>query len=337
MAENTMARLPIIDLHCDLLVYLSDVPGSDMNNLEAIGCALPALAQGNVKLQVMAIYSPTAAGSTDYALLQSQVFRKIGQECDNCLTPVTDTASLKQALQAKDTIGMVAAVENAAGFCEESDHLDTGFKKLERIIEHVGRLLYISFTHHTPNRFGGGNMSDAGITSDGRVLLEYLHDRQIAVDLSHTSDALAHDILNQIDKAGLRIPILASHSNFRHVWEHPRNLPIELVQEIINRKGLIGMNFLRAFLNTQDPEALPLHILYGFKHGAGDAIAFGADYFYTSDNPDPSRIPYYFKEHEQAGLSYAYVLDRLRHELTPTQLSKITHGNAQRFIQNMWQ
>ncbi|MFD2246374.1 dipeptidase [Pontibacter ruber] len=329
------ASLPIIDMHCDLLVYLSDVPGAAIDNVEEIGCALPALTQGNVKLQTMAIYSATEPGSTNYALLQSQVFQELAKSTKDCLDPVTSIPALHEAFT-KENVGMVAAIENASGFCEENDTLEDGFKKLEKLITNTERILYISFTHHMPNRFGGGNMSDLGITTDGKMLLDYLHGRRIAVDLSHTSDALAFDILNHIDTEKLDIPVIASHSNFRPVWHHNRNLPDELAQEIIRRGGLIGMNFLRAFLNTGDPEALLHHIMYGFEKGAEDAICFGADYFYFADHPDPERYPFYYKEHEHAGNSYAYLLNRLQGMLSQEQLEKLAFRNAQRFIERLW-
>ncbi|MDX5422460.1 MAG: membrane dipeptidase [Hymenobacteraceae bacterium] len=328
-------RLPIIDLHCDLLVYLTDVPGSAPDKVEEIGCAVPALTEGNVKLQVMALYSASEFGSTNYAGLQRDMFKLLA-EADNNLNAVTNVEELRQAFQHQNSIGMVAAIENASGFCEESEPLEEGFKKLEKIITDCGRVLYISFTHHTGNRFGGGNMTTQGITRDGQMLLDYLHGRRIAVDLSHTSDALAFDILNHIDKERLDIPVMASHSNFRPVWEHNRNLPDELTQEIIRRRGLIGMNFLRAFLNTDDPEALLHHIMYGFNNGAQDAICFGADYFYTADHPDPSRFPFYHKEYEHAGGSYKYILDRLEDLLSEELLAKLAFGNATRFIEELW-
>ncbi len=329
-------RLPIVDLHCDLLVYLSDVPGSAIDNVAEIGCALPALTQGNVRLQTMAIYCATAPGSTNYAHLQAEIFRKLATDERSCLTAVTDVESLNRALSGTGDIGMVAAIENASGFCEEDEPLEDGFKKLEKIIEAVERLLYISFTHHMGNRFGGGNSTAQGITRDGKMLLDYLHGRRIAVDLSHTSDALAHDMLEHIDRERLDIPLIASHSNFRPVWEHNRNLPDELTQEIIRRKGLIGMNFLRAFVNNEQPDALAQHIRYGFEHGAEDAICFGADYFYTLGSSDMSRVPYYFQEHEQAGTSYAHLLQQLQEHLTPQQLEKLAYRNAQRFIERIW-
>ncbi|MDX5437195.1 MAG: membrane dipeptidase [Pontibacter sp.] len=337
MTQQPAHRLPIIDLHCDLLVYLTDVPGSKIDNVLEIGCALPALTEGNVKLQVMAIYSATKTGSTAYAGLQRDMFELLAKDPTNNLHAVTTAEQLQQALQNKEGIGMVAAVENASGFCEEDEPLEDGFKKLEKIIDACGRIIYISMTHNDENRFGGGNFSDKGIKRDGQMLLDYIHGRQIAIDLAHTSDALAHDILLHIDKERLDIPVIASHSNFRKVWDHNRNLPDELAQEVIRRNGLIGMNFLRHFLHAEDPESLIHHIMYGLELGAKDAICFGADYFYFADHPDPERFPFYHTEHEQAGASYNFILEQLRQKLPQEQLQRLAYGNAQRFIERIWQ
>ena len=51
-------KRPILDIHCDLLSYLT-YPESDINNTQDVGCALPHLQNGNVKLQVTAIFAPT--------------------------------------------------------------------------------------------------------------------------------------------------------------------------------------------------------------------------------------------------------------------------------------
>ena len=65
------------------------------------------------------------------------------------------------------------------------------------------------------NRFGGGNASDVGLKREGELFLEYLGGKGVAIDLAHPSDALAHDILNYIDKKSLKVTPIASHSNFR--------------------------------------------------------------------------------------------------------------------------
>lgn len=325
---------PIIDLHCDLLAYLAETPEGTAMDTEKIGCAVPFLREGNVKLQVMAMYSPVEKGSSEFALQESQIFKEMVQESGDWqpLTGLEDLAALPDL----EKIGIIAAIENAAGFCEEDDDLKAGFRKLEDIISNVGRVFYITITHHTENRFGGGNFSKAGLKEDGKSLLDYLDGRRIAVDFSHTSDFLADGILNHIDRHHLQIPILASHSNFRYVCNHPRNLPDEIAREIIKRKGVIGMNFVRAFVSDKHPEALFDHIQYGIELGAEALLAFGADFFSTANHPDQSRAPFFFPEHENAG-KYPEILRDLQERLTSAQINGLAFKNALGFLERIWE
>jgi len=176
--------------------------------------------------------------------------------------------------------------------------------------------------------------SITGLKADGRSLLEYLTGKRIAIDLSHTSDALAFGIINCIEKKSLRLPIMASHSNFRAVYDHPRNLPDELAGEIIHRRGLIGMNFLRAFMHPADPNVLTEHIVHGHEIGGRDALCFGADFFCTKTHPDQSRVPFYFAEHEHAG-KYQDILRSLAGVLDSAQRQALAHINATRFLQRL--
>ncbi len=326
---------PVIDLHCDLLSYLRDNQDADPFISGEIGCSFPSLIEGNVKLQVMAIYTSTKKGSTDLALQQSLIFKDLASNYTSEVQSITRIEDLEPMLESSKT-GIVASIENASGFCEEDEPLKTGFGKLEKIIENVERVLYISLTHHGENRFGGGNYSKPGLKEDGKVLLDYLDGRKIAVDLSHTSDALANDILEHLDQKNLDIPIMASHSNYRPIWDHPRNLPDHLAKEIIRRKGLIGSNFLRAFLNDKDPHALYNHIDYGLGLGAGDAISFGADFFHTGSHPDQSRRPFYHLGQDDSSC-YPSILKIVGQRNTPELVEKMSHRNALDFIGRIWE
>ncbi|MBO3699396.1 dipeptidase [Roseivirga sp. E12] len=325
-----MSNAPVIDLHCDLLVYLLMNKNASPET-KAFGAGFPFLKEGNVKMQVMAIYTAVEEASSRNGVAQSEIYKRL----------LTDySADIYQADaqfdSSNDRIGIVASLESASGICNEEEPLDNAFKNLETIISNVERLFYISFTHHTENRFGGGNYATAGLKPDGEALLDYMDGREIAVDLSHTSDALAHDILDYTYKKGLKVPVIASHSNFREVWDHPRNLTKANAQEIVDRGGLIGINFLRAFLNNDDANALLDHVKYGFDLKGGEqAMAFGADFFYTGDFPDPARDPYYFPEHEDAS-KYHGILNQLEQDLTSDQLSRLAHKNVERFIVSNW-
>jgi membrane dipeptidase len=329
--EATHSRVghPVIDLHCDLLSYMQEVPAADPFDRDAIGCNFPALKAGNVKLQVMAIYSFTGKGSTHPAVEQSVIYRSLYEKYPDTVRFASDVTPI-DAVESSSNPVVMAAIENASGFCEEDEPLESGFERLERIMLNTRGLLYIGLTHHGENRFGGGNATHVGLKDDGRSLLDYISGRKIAIDLSHASDALAMGILDHVSKYSLDVPVLASHSNFRAVFNHPRNLPDEIAKEIIHRKGVIGINFLRAFLNNDDPEAIYEHILYGISMGPR-SICFGADYFNTASHPDQSRKPFFFSEQSDAGC-YPSILSRLGGTLSPEMIAGLSFNNAMDFI-----
>jgi len=318
-----------IDLHCDLLYYLlrSDSALDD----KELGCSLPYLQDGNVKLQVMAMYAGTGANSTTHGLEQSKLFSKLIKN-ENFFLFNQDNFN---APENKNRVGVIASIENASAFCDENQSLDSGFKNLEIIIENTEKVFYIGITHHLENRFGGGNNATAGLKEDGKVLIDYISDRKIAIDLAHTSDQLAYDIFTYIDQRNYSIPILASHSNYRTVYKNNRNLPDELAKEVISRNGLIGLNFIKDYVDIEHPERLYEHIQYGLDLGGEESIAYGADYFYWKDHPDKSRHPFFFPEHSNASV-YPAVNKEIEERFSSELVEKISHKNALNFIKNMY-
>jgi len=323
---------PIIDTHCDLLAYMAKVPGAAADSRD-IPCGIPYLQEGNVKLQVLAIYTDVRPESMQFASKQVDEFKKLVGEFQNevCLADRDFLASIDQEIKT----GVVCAIENAAGLGNETADWTEIYTQLDNIIAATGRLAYISLTHHTENRFGGGNYTEVGLKDDGRKLLDYIDGKKIAIDLSHTSDLLAEGILEHLTTNGLDVPVIASHSNFRAIWEHRRNITDEFAKEIIHRKGIVGINFLRAFLDNAVPEKLFDHIKHGFAIGAEDSICFGADFFYTQDFPDKSRHPFYFPLAENAS-KYPSLLDSLGNDFSDIQLEKLAFKNCQRFFKETW-
>lgn len=317
-----------IDLHCDLLYYL--LKANTRPDDKELGCGLPYLQEGNVKFQVMAIYAATQTNSTHKGIAQSKLFADLLKN-DNffLFDPKEDIEK-----QEDHRVGVLASIENASSFCEEDSSLDLGFKNLETIINNTGKVFYIGVTHHSENRFGGGNNAEAGLKADGKVLIDYLSDKNIAIDLAHASDQLAYDILTYTDQRNYSIPILASHSNYRKVYKNNRNLPDELAKEIIHRKGLIGLNFIKDYINHHHPERLYEHIEYGLSLGGENSIAYGGDFFHDKDHPDQSRYPFFFDEFNDA-TAYNTINKRLTEQFSTEIMEKISHTNALEFIRRM--
>ncbi|MEL6250684.1 MAG: membrane dipeptidase [Bacteroidota bacterium] len=327
-------NFPVFDLHCDLLSYLHMAEDASIHSEDVIGASYPFLKKGKVQMQACAIFSLTQAGSYPFAKAQLTHFRQLIEGPE--FAAGRNEEELKKA-QSKEQPAILASIENASGLLEEDESINLLEERLNEFVEATGRLLYISFTHHLANRFGGGNYSDnLPITSDGKTLLALMDGKNIAVDLSHTSDALAEGILTEIEQQQYDIPVIASHSNFRPINEHPRNLPDEFAKEIVNRKGLIGVNFVRDFIGPKGPEMLYEHIRYGIEQmGAENHIAFGADYFDERMIPDQERRPFFFPEHENAS-KFPMILEEMQKKgFSLEQIQKISHKNAQDFIHRL--
>ena len=185
---------------------------------------------------------------------------------------------------------MLLAIENASALCSEDESLENFFKRIEYIENEISKILYISLTWNLENRFGGGAHTEVGLKDDGKKLLNFMHNRQIAVDLSHTSDLLAVSILDYIDAKNLKIPVVASHSNFRSVTNIARNLLDEIAKEIILRGGLIGFTLYKAFVGP-DLDYFSKQLQHLIDLGGEKNVAFGADFFCGYDLPLAYRKP----------------------------------------------
>jgi membrane dipeptidase len=323
----------IADLHCDLLLYLQMKAGR--TPFDALSRASHTqMKAGGVKLQTLAIFTYPEKGSTISAQQQIDIFSQLPHQHPEHFAFFSE---LPKPTSEKVTI--VPAFENASGFCEEDEPLDRGLARLQHYYEKLKRILYISLTWDGENRFGGGNGSSVGLKPDGKQLLRWMSGKKIAVDLSHTSDALAQDILTFIDQEKLNIPVMASHSNFRVKADMPRNLPDELAQEIIRRDGLIGFNFFSMFVG--DPKNLLKHAEHGLKMKGEKALCFGADFFCDADFPG-LRTKYktdkfFFDEYGDSS-AYPHVLGMFEKDLKlpDTQLKAIASDNFFSFIKRLW-
>ena len=318
-------KWPVIDLHCDLLSYL-EISEKRSAFDRVVHCSIPQLKEGNVKLQVMAVFTQTGQNSIESAQKQIDIYKKLDQNYAGDFQPY----QLKTCPQ----IQTLLAIENASGLWDEQDSFSLGLKRLHSLFQSNYRPLYIGMTWHTENRFGGGNSSKVGLKEDGKRLLEELNQQNIAIDLSHTSDALADGILDYIEYKNLTIPILASHSNAREICPHPRNLPDTLAKEIIKRKGVIGLNFYKNFIGQHENDMIR-HVEHWLELGGEHAISLGADFFYEGDLSSiaMTKLQPYFSEFDSAAC-YQKLLNKMQKMigLSENQLLAFASLNAEKFI-----
>src|SRR5690554_613577 len=124
---------PNIDIHCDLLIYLTRAT-ADINTEDEIGASIPHLKAGNVKLQTMAIFEATEDQSHKSGIRQSQIFKDLVTNEKY----VDDFYEIRKHnlpnIAESSKIGLLASIENGSAFCDEEISLRQGFNNLEEII-----------------------------------------------------------------------------------------------------------------------------------------------------------------------------------------------------------
>ncbi len=316
---------PIADLHCDLLVYLQNGTTRSPHD-PASRCSIEQMREGNVRYQILPVYVETNPRSSIQGAEQVDIFRKLPH-----LYP--DAYKIIRDMNPKEQIGIGLAFENAAGLCNEEEPLEKAWKTLDKLEHDSIKVVYISMTWNEENRFGGGAHTKIGLKSDGMKLLDFLHQRKTAIDLSHTSDPLAEQILNYIEKRSLDIPVIASHSNFRAVENALRNLPDYLAKEIFRRNGIIGMNFVRYFIGKDSTDNFVRQLEHGFKLGGQNQICFGADFFFGDDVSAVHRKPpevLFFPDFDNSSC-YPRVLELWN--LPAAIADQVAHQNLKHFLQ----
>ncbi len=127
------------------------------------------------------------------------------------------------------------------------------------------------------NRFGGAHDTDIGLSSYGRHVLSSAMEMGMVIDLSHASDRSARDILCLART--FHAPVMASHSNFRSVASHTRNLPDDIAVGIAESGGVIGLCLVPAHVGmTRDIPALQAHIAHARSIGIHAALCIGSDF-----------------------------------------------------------
>ncbi len=139
-------------------------------------------------------------------------------------------------------------------------------------------LKVFQMTHHYNNPFAGGALvkNSSGLTEKGFALVEALNENKILIDLSHASDQTAKNVLEHSKR-----PVILSHGGCRHFVNNPRCAPDEVIKQIANSGGAMGI-FMMSFWLTTDPEPTIDHYVQHIKHvvniGGIESVAIANDF-----------------------------------------------------------
>ncbi|WP_130850099.1 dipeptidase [Intestinimonas timonensis] len=166
--------------------------------------------------------------------------------------------------------GKTAAFLSAEG----AELLDCDLEKL-RMAHRMGvRIVNITWNH--PNALSGTNAEepDRGLSEQGRAFVKTMGELGMLVDVSHLSDPGFRDVMEITHR-----PVVATHSNSRAVFPHPRNLTDEQFTAIINTNGVAGLNMYTGFLGDgPDFDTVVSHLEHFLALGGENNVSMGGDW-----------------------------------------------------------
>ncbi|PYZ94603.1 diguanylate cyclase [Salipaludibacillus keqinensis] len=305
--------MKVFDLHCDALLKLHDDRKRSFTNHPALDVNLERLKEGNVSLQVFAIFVEPEIPSDEKfqtALEQIDLFhREVVGKHDKVkkISQWNDIHQLKE-----DEIGAMLSLEGADAFGNDLTKLRTLY---QLGVKSVG----LTWNNANLCADGLGEPRAGGLTELGFEVVALNNEHKVWTDVSHLSIRSFWDVLETA-----KYPI-ASHSNSKAICSHRRNLDDEQAKAIFRKNGLMGMVYSPPFVNNTEvatTDDLIKHIDHLCSIGGVEHIALGSDFDGVStfvkdlDHSGKYQILIEellkrFKEEEVRGFAYKNVLNCL--------------------------
>ena len=211
--------------------------------------------------------------------------------------------------------GKTAAFLSAEG----AELLDCDPDKL-RLAHRMGvRAVNITWNH--PNALSGTNAEepDRGLSEQGRAFVKTMGELGMLVDVSHLSDPGFWDVMEVTDR-----PVVATHSNARAIFPHPRNLTDEQFTAIINTNGVAGLNMYAGFLG-EDPDfdTVVSHLEHFLALGGENNVSMGGDW------DGITRMPRGMSGIQDMEKLYEHLL---RRNYSESLLEKVFYSNLMRVV-----
>ncbi|MGI6169572.1 MAG: dipeptidase [Christensenellales bacterium] len=263
----------VADTHCDVLSNMVDHNFSFDGGAVAGDLSREGLLAGKVGLQVFAIWVGRAPRDhKDYCYRQLHAYYSMLSDQDFFIpfdgTLRQDRVSTLLALEGADFITDLAFVGRLAHF---------GVRIVTLVWNNLSPV-------GVPAVYGAG-----GLTDWGRDLVCELNRHKIAVDVSHLNEDGFHDVIQCSS-----LPAMASHSNARAVYDHPRNLRNGQIKALACSGGFIGLNFFPDHLGDASTAQFFRHMEHMLSLGAEDILGFGSDFDGISTHMDEVKGPQHF-------------------------------------------
>ncbi|MEU3649040.1 dipeptidase [Lentzea sp. NPDC034063] len=257
-ARALLQREPLVDGHNDLpwaLREFGDGTGEDVYTTAAkidlterhpsLHTDLVKMREGGLGMQFWSVWIPgrlAGDGAVTAVLEQVELVYALAERYSGHLGIATTAAEAEKVFAS----GRVASLLGAEG-----GHSINSSLGVLRALRRLG-VRYMTLTHNdnTPWADSATDQPEhGGLTEFGRDVVREMNRIGMLVDLSHVAPSTMHAALETSVK-----PVIFSHSSCRHVADHPRNIPDDVLVKLKANGGVAMITFVPDFVSPRVAE-----------------------------------------------------------------------------------
>ncbi len=204
------------------------------------------------------------------ALYQADKFKKFESNAPQQVKLIRTASDMENLLEKRKTnkqlIGGILGVEGA-------HVLEGNIENLILLMDAGYRL--IGLHHFFDNKLGGSLHGTAGqgLTEFGREVVREIVNRNLILDVAHSSAKVTRDVLAMTD-----IPIVLSHTGIHSHCKTKRNYSDDLMREIAATGGVIGIGYWADAICDPSPNGVALAIKAAIETVGEDHVSLGSDF-----------------------------------------------------------
>ncbi len=336
-AQGLHDSLFVVDLHSDSLLWDRDL--SERSSRGQVD--LPRLRQGNVAIQVFSAttksptgqnYESNEAGTdtiTPLAIVSGwpaatwgSLYERARYQLEKLHELVAANAPDVIFVRNKRDLEKLVTARQSDADVVGAMYLIEGAHPLEGDVDNLDRLQaqglqFVGLTHFFDNEVGGSlhGISGEGLTDFGRSVIARADQLGMTIDIAHASPQMVRDVLALTSR-----PVILSHGGFKGHCDSARNLDDELMLQVAEAGGIIGVGYWDATACDYSPAGIARSIRYGIELMGLEHIALGSDY--------DGAVTTSLDTSELAALTQA-MLDQ---NFTETEIRAVMGGNMLRFL-----
>lgn len=207
---------------------------------------------------------------TERALVQCRALFEFARESNGAFRVIRSQKDLRAYLRERESNKNITAgflgIEGMHALDGELENVDVLYDAGVRMMAPV---------HFFDNKLGGSahGVTHGGLTDFGAQVIRRMQEKNMIVDIAHSSEKLIDDILRITTK-----PVITSHTGVKGTCDNVRNLSDKHLKGVAATGGLIGIAFFKQAVCGTNAEATAKAIRYTADLLGIEHVALGSDF-----------------------------------------------------------